>query len=275
MLVEPDGLVDGSVAAQEEARLIEIEQDPMRWILDVFESMEHDAEDPPPDVAWCESATVTVSYGGKRSSERVSAVCVDTSGERWNITLEVGHDSGGYWEQPESDIEASWQRIREDYETMDTNEVSKSTESTEQNGHAAPEVASANEALVAFEAARARLVEERARLVEERARIDAQIAGIDAVIYPAERSAPAPVAMPVTGKVSGPGSTVAIRRLFVVQAKNRVTFAEIRSLVGSASRAGALVQNLVRSKQVKRLNAGTYEATEKLLALAAQDGTEV
>jgi hypothetical protein len=154
---------------------------------------------------------------------------------------------------------------------MDTNEVSKSTE---QNGHAAPEVASANGALAAFEAARARLVEERARLVEERARIDAQIAGIDAVIYPAERSAPAQVAMPVTGKVSGPGSTVAIRRLFVVQPKNRVTFAEIRSLVGSASRAGALVQNLVRSKQVKRLNAGTYEATEKLLALAAQDGTE-
>jgi hypothetical protein len=273
MLEEADDL-----SAQAEARCIEIEHDPMRWILDVFESMDHDAADPPPNVVLCESAVASVKYGGRRNRESVQAVCLDEWGDRWEVSLAVDHDAGGYWEQPESDIEASWKRIREDYEMMDANEVFEST--TEQNSHAAPEaaappeVASANGALAAFEAARSRLVEERARLVEERARIDAQIAGIDAVIYPAKRSAPVAVPVPVTGKVSGPGSTVAIRRMFVTRPKHRVTFAEIRSLVGSASRAGALVQNLIRSKQVKRLNSGTYEATEKLLKLAAEDGTE-
>lgn len=260
------------LGAEETMRRIEIEQDPMRWILDVFESLDHDEEDPPPDVAWCESAVVSVKYGGRRNRESVHAVCRDTSGDRWIVSLAVDHDAGGYWEQPESDIDANWSKIREDYDMTDASDGLIE----EQNSHATPEVAAAppeavvaNGALAAFEAARSRLVEERARLVEERARIDGQIAGIDAVIYPAKRSTP--VAVPAAAKVSGPGSTVAIRRMFVSAPKHRVTFSEIAELVGNASRAGALAQNLIRSKQVRRLKAGSYEATDKLLKMAASD----
>lgn len=267
---------DDSVDAQETARRIEIEQDPMRWILDVLESLEHDADDPPPDVAWCESAAVSVRYGSRRNRESVHAVCRDTSGDRWSVLLAVDHDAGGYWEQPDSEIQAHWKLIREPNTMERVEEENRPAEVSAQAVAERPRAAEPeprNDALAAFASARAALHAERERLMVSRSEIDRQIAEIDAVLSPApaasQAAAEAP-AMPDT-PVRGPGSTAAIRKLALSSEGRKFTFGQVVKLVGNSSRAGALVQNMMRSGQVKKLGKGRFAGTDRMVEIAAQD----
>lgn len=120
-----------------------------------------------------------------------------------------------------------------------------------------------------FARAREALRGERARLVKQREAIDRQIAEIDAVLVPASKPTGA------SGRIIvGPGSTQKIRKLFLAAPKRRVTYKEVAAFVGSTQRAGAFIQNLIKSGQVRRLKQGAYEATDKLVQMAAEEDSE-
>ena len=264
---------------EEERRRIEIASDPMRWILDVLESAEWDADNAPPDVISCESVEVQVSFGGRRSREACTAVCTDIRGDRWQLTLSIASDAGGYWEQPDQDIEANWRREPDMTEIADrvlvetTSEPAAPTNAAPTNAEPSGEDPLLRGPLRAFAEARQALRRERQLLIEKRSAIDAEIAAIDAELAPA--AAPAATRQrgfaPSKTTGSGVGSTKRIRQVFVASADRRVTFEAIVDLIGSSGRAGALMQNLIRSGQVKRLGSGVYKATDKLIEMAERD----
>lgn len=279
--------MDDSLAAEEVRRRVEIEQDPMRWILDVLESAEWDARRPPPDLMSCERVEVEVAYGGRVSRESCEAICTDVLGYRWRLKLSVSNDAGGYWEQPGQEVEGDWKREGQDMDEHMSEQAIQAIEDSA-NEQAAP-VAVPVEAAVEQDEIRSNLEElsqsplrqfararealrgERARLVAARETIDRQIVEIDAALAPSTRS-PGPKSL--ERSITGPGSTQKIRKLFIAAPKRRVTYKEVAAFVGSTQRAGAFIQNLIKSGQVRRLKQGAYEATDKLVQMAAEEDAE-
>ena len=264
-----------SIPSQEQARRAEVERDPLRWILDALSSLEDDPDDPPPTIVSCEEVRgCSVSCGGSFSLEWLDAICVDASARRWSLSLAVGFDSGSYWQQPESEIVATWElQGAADMDHIEgyAGEVLVEAEK--------PVVQQGGDALTMFAAARDALRSERDRLMAEKDRIDGQIAAIDAALAPSPvqtspevfsgkfSSAPASRNTGITGR----GATAAIRALFMAAPDRRVDFSQIVAAVGSGSRAGALCQNMLRSGQIKKIRTGKFIGTDKLVQFAAAD----
>jgi len=264
-----------SIPSQEQARRLEVERDPLRWILDVLSSLEDDPDDPPPTIVACEEVRgCGVSYGGRFSLERLDAICVDASGRRWSLSLAVGFDSGSYWEQPESEIVGTWELMQQgaDMDHIEGYEGEVLVEAEK------PVAQQGGDVLTMFAAARDALRSERGRLMAEKSRIEGQIAAIDAALAPAQvlpevtkgKFASATEPQKPHG-IAGRGATAAIRAMFMAAPDRRVDFSQIATAVGSRSRAGALCQNLLRSGQIKKIRTGKFVATDKLAEFAVAD----
>lgn len=121
-------------------------------------------------------------------------------------------------------------------------------------------------AMTAFASARDALVAERKKLVEAQESVLRQIAEIDFVLGTKIDARPAKAD---TNRLSG--ATVKLRAAFAGAPNNRLTTEQAKACLPKAEQAHALLHNMLRSKQIRRVRSGVYEALPKLFDLMKQD----
>ena len=105
---------DDSIEAQASAREREIRETPLAFVGEVLAQAREeigDCEETRPP-AWASVAEVReceVRYGGRRSMERLVAVLVGPTGERWLVRACAASDAGSCWEQPDSEATLEWE----------------------------------------------------------------------------------------------------------------------------------------------------------------------